>query len=79
MNKFKTHNLAYVPQIVVNKKYKGAISNWFSIEHQQNYDFMQQYCAKKPKKGRNLIESSALFMTIEMPSGYYARIRASNQ
>jgi hypothetical protein len=78
MNKFKKHNLAYVPQIMVNRRYKGAISNWFSVEHDNNYDFMQ-FCAEKTKKGRCLTESAALFMTIELPDGSYARVRASTQ
>ena len=76
LNKFKTYNLAYVPQIQVNKTYKGVISNWFSIEHKKNHNFLE-YSAEKPKKGRTLIESCALFMTIELPDGKYARVRAS--
>ena len=33
MNKFQKYNLAYIPQIIINKRYKGVMSNWFSIEH----------------------------------------------
>ena len=63
---------------MINRRYKGAISNWFSVEHGNNYDFMQ-FCAEKTKKGRCLTESTALFMTIELPDGSYARVRASTQ
>lgn len=78
MNKFKKYNLTYVPNIMINKRYKGVISNWFSIEHHQNHDFLQ-YRVVTNKKKKSLNESSALFLTIERPDGRYARVRTSTQ
>ena len=77
INKFKKYNLKYIPQTIINKKYKGVMSNWFSIEHLQNHHNFLQYRARNIKNRKSEIESSALFMTIEGPDGKYARVRTS--